>query len=459
MDSQRLQGRIGHFQLFALGFGPIVGSAWVVILGFWLAQAGPGGALLGFVGGTIVMLAIAACYAELTTRTLMTGGEFIFTLHIYGRNIAFLVGWFTMLCWVGISIFEGIALAWFLEMLFPALRQAPLYSVLASPVSLSSLLTGLVGAMMIAAVNYAGVTAIARLQSIFTYGFLAIATPLLLFMLADGSLTNWQPVFPSDGEAVWWRGAAVIFASAAFLFNGFQTVSQMIEERDAHLSLRTIGRIMLGVVLAAGVYYCLVIAAASSVIPWRKLANAELAMVTATEALPGGNILVVLLLISVIASLIKTWNSVFAAAIRTLVALGREGMVPAWLSATDARGTPRHAVLFVAAFNIGGIFLGRGAITPLVDMSAAAMTLCFVLCCLGVVVLRRRHGDDAPYRVPGGYLTITVAVVGALLMMGVALLVPLFGADSLPVLHQLLLGWLALGLVLWMSQRPRQQGT
>ena len=276
MSEDRLHGRIGRFQLFALGFGPIIGSAWVVILGHWLGSSGPGGALAGFAAGTAVMLCIASCYAELTTRTLMTGGEFIFTLKVYGRFAAFITGWFMMLCWVCVTIFEALALAWFAELLVPVLRQAPLYTAFGASVTGPQLAIGAFGAVLIGSVNYHGEQLMARFQSLFTYGFLAVASLLLLYMLSQGSPANMTPLFPHDENTRWWVGAATIFANAAFFFNGFQTVSQVIEERSPNLPLRTIGRIMLGVILAAGTYYCVAILAASTVAPWRALATAPL---------------------------------------------------------------------------------------------------------------------------------------------------------------------------------------
>ncbi|MCW3838099.1 APC family permease [Sphingomonas canadensis] len=456
MSAERLHGHIGRFQMFAMGFGPIIGSAWVVILGHWLIGGGPGGAILGFAAGALIMLSIAACYAELTTRTLMTGGEFIFTLHVYGRTTAFLVGWFMMLCWVCVTIFEALALAWFAELLVPALRQPPLFTAFGSAVTLPQIAVGAAGALLIFMVNYGGERVIARFQSLVTYGFLALASLLLLYMLGNGTPANLQPLFPSDSETRWWAGAAAIFANAAFLFNGFQAISQVVEERAPGLPLKTIGRVMLITIAAAGAYYCLTILAVSMVAPWRETAHAEMATLAATEKLPGGAVLGSVLLLLVMASLIKTWNSVFVMAIRTLVALGRERMVPEWLAETDGTsGTPRRAVAFVTLLSIAGLLLGRGAIGPVVDMSAASMTLCYVLCCLAVPILRRRDGDVAAYRVPGGHATIAVAVLGSLMMMGVALIGPLVGATSLPLIHVLLLIWLALGVVFWMVQRRR----
>ncbi|MEI9850557.1 MAG: hypothetical protein WDN24_06495 [Sphingomonas sp.] len=48
-----------------------------------------------------------------------------------------------------------------------------------------------------------------------------------------------------------------------------------------------------------------------------------------------------------------------------------------------------------------------------------------------------------------------MAVIGSVLMMGVALIGPLVGARQLPLLHMLLIAWLALGIAFWTVQRRR----
>lgn len=452
-----LRGNIGPLQLFALGFGPIVGSAWVVILGQWLGSGGPGGAIIGFMAGGLIMVCIAACYAELTARTPMTGGEFTFTREVYGRLPAFVVGWFMMLCWVCVTVFEGLALAWFAELLVPALKQVPLYSLFGADVSATHLIIGSVGALCVAAVNFAGSKAIVRFQSIFTYGFLAVAILILGDMLMHGRTVNLAPMFPNDGEINWWVGAIGILASAGFLFNGFQTVSQVIEERSPHISFRTVGWVMLSVIVAASAFYCLSIIASSVTVPWRELISTELPVVEAVRRLPAGAILAPVLIVATMASLIKTWNSVFLVGVRTLIALGREGMVPPAFAMIDAKsGTPRAAVFLMAVLNIAGLFLGRGAIGSLVDMSAASMTLCYALCCFAVLILRGRLGPATGFQVPGGVLTIAVAILGSCLMMGSALIQPLFKAQGLPLLHCLLFTWLTLGAVFWLAYGGRQ---
>lgn len=446
----KLKGEIGRFQLFALGFGSIIGSAWVVILNQWLSAGGPGGAVLGFVAGGIVVLAIGACYAELTTRIPATGGEFVFALRVYGRGTAFFVGWFTALAWICVTIFEGLALAWFLDILFPALQDVTLYRAFDAPVTRNQLLFGAMGGVVITAVNYLGGSMAARLQSIFTYGFLIVALAILVLMPVNGRAEHLQPLFPQGGASPWWLGAATVFASCAFLLNGFQGVIQAVEERSARLELRSVANIVMVSIAAAALFYCLVVLATASSVSWTTLAGSDLATVAATRVLPWGEYLAPAILVAAAASLIKTWNGVFLMSARILLALARHGLLPAWAARVDARtGAPTRAVLVVGTFNVVGLLLGRGAIGPVVDMASISLVVCLVLCSVAVPVLRRQDPTPAPYRVPGGPWIIGLAIAGSCIMAAVALATPVIRHDGLPLEHLLLGAWAAAGLVLW----------
>ncbi|MEI9850555.1 MAG: amino acid permease [Sphingomonas sp.] len=137
----------------------------------------------------------------------------------------------------------------------------------------AQLLVGAAGVLLIFAVNYGSASTIARFQSVVTYGFLAVASLLLLYMLSNGDPAHLEPLLPNDAGTRWWAGAAVIFANAGFLFNGFQAVSQVIEERAPGCRCARSARIMLWVILASGTYYCVTILAVSMVAPWRGLAG------------------------------------------------------------------------------------------------------------------------------------------------------------------------------------------
>jgi len=455
---QRLRGNVGPAQYFALGFGCIIGSGWVIIAGDWLQAAGPGGAILGFLLGGAVIAMVGACYAELTSQVPEAGSEFAYARRVFGERTAFAVGWFLLLYFLAVSVFEGLAIAWILELIWPQTRSTNLYSLFDQQVPFSAIVIGTIGAIAIAAINFVGVGAAARLQSVLTYSFLAIAIALLGWLIPHGSVENALPFFKGSGDTPWYYGTLWIFATCAFLLNGFQAIPQVVEERSSNVSLSQVARLIVMSIVAGVAFYCFVIVANSVAVPWTRLAGAEMATVTSVKTLPWGNQLAVVLLLVTVASLIKTWNGMVMMAARLMVAMARAGALPAGFAMLDQRfGSPARALLFIAFINIAGLFLGRGAIIPIINMCSMTLTLTFILCCTAVILLRRRGGSTAPYTVPGGTPAIIFTLIAATTMAITAFAAPIINTPgSVPTEYILLVGWSAAGAVFaWLTVKSR----
>lgn len=445
-----LQRTIGRFQYFALAFGSIIGSAWVVVLGDWLAAAGPGGTCLAFFGGGVLMGLLAAIYAELSARMPEAGGEFIFAYRIFGARIGFIVGWFVTLYLIAVTAFEAIVLPWMLQMLVPGLKGTVLYTLLGQAITLDAVLIGAAGVALITFLNYRDVKLAVRFQSIITYGFLAVAIAVLAIAGAAGDVTNLRPLFDAKSDAPWWLGSLWIFANTAFFLNGFQAIPQAIEERAHDISSVTIARVMTASVLIAALFYCLAVWSASIAAPWQQLAGKPLATAVAVERVLPGGVLAKVVLLAAAFSLLKTWNAMVLMAARMLMAQARLEVLPRSLARIHPRyATPGIAVLFVACCTLGGMLLGRGAVLPLVNMASICLAFTFVLACVGVLRLRRDAKlSQGAFRVPGGRGPIVVAALMCAGMSFIALVEPFSRSKgSIPLEWWLILGWGALGVV------------
>jgi basic amino acid/polyamine antiporter, APA family len=446
----RLRGNIGFFQYLALGFGTIIGSAWVILLGDWLIKAGPGGAIFGFACGGAVMLVVGACYAELTTLIPHAGSEFIYAYEVYGRRVAFVVGWFLALYLVSVTIFEGLALAWIVEVALPSWLSPGAQGVVAAKVSSLGLSVSVACALAIFGLNYCGARRAVVLHSILTYGFLATVIVVLSDLLIHGRLGNALPAFATLNDTPWWVGSAAIFAFCAYALMGFQTIPQTVEERSEHIGLKSVASAMIASIVAAAVFYCLIVFCVSVAGPWRSLATTAFPVVTATLFLPQGQLLALALLAATVASLFKTWNGIFMQAARLLVAMSRVGLVPPKIARLDGRfQSPTGALIIVAGLNICGLFLGKAAIQPIADMAAMMLTLAYIMCC-ATVLLMRRQGKVGLYRVPGGLPVIVAGAVGSGIMAAAALIAPFWEQKGrVPLEWKLLAIWSVLGIVIW----------
>lgn len=448
-DAPRLRGNIGRFQYLALGFGTMIGSAWVILLGDWLGKAGPGGSVIGFLAGGLIVMLVGACYAELAGYLPEAGSEFVYARRAYGRGLAFTVGWFLILYLLSVTVFEAIAFAWIVETVVPGWMSGTLYGAFGMDISAEMLLVGIGGALVILGLNFRGAQLAVVSHAILTYGFAAAVACILLALLINGHAHNMTPLFGTTNGRPWWLGSGAIFAFCAYALNGFQTIPHAVEERSGNTSLRSIGLIIVGAIAAAAGFYCLVVIAASVIAPWQGLVVTPLPMVAAARALPHGQTFALVLLIATAASLLKAWNGVFMMAARLMVAMARAGCVPAAFARLHPRfRSPALAVLAVGCCNIAGIFLGKGAIEPITDMSAMVLTLTYVLCCATVLRMRSR-GAAAHFQVPGGKWLVWLGLLGSALMAACAFVAPFWQQAGLPLEWKLLGVWGLIGIAVW----------
>lgn len=448
-SAPRVNRRITRVGLFALSFGSIVGSAWVVVLGEWLRAAGPAGAALGFAIGGIAMLAIAACYGELVARVPRVGGEFTYVLETLGRLPAFLTGWFLTLNFVSFAAFEGIALARLLKSLLPMLEGPTIYVVLGEPVSLASLSIGLGGVLFFAGLNLAGTSRAVAFQTLVTLGFILFAIVLVALGFGLGDAAHLRPAFAAE-SGHWALGSLWIFSTSALFLNGFQAAAYAVEERAASLPLRTVARAMLLAVLAAAIFYIAILFATGFAAPWRASAAAPLPAVAAFQSIQGLAWIGPVILIAAAASLLKTWNALVIVGSRLLVAQARAGFLPAALGRASRNGTPVAAVAFFSVASSAGVMIGLGGLVPILNTCAVCVALSYSLVVF-VLIRRRRQGGPRPeVSVRGGAATIGVALVAAVVMGLTAALEPLFRApgDGIPLEWILLCAWAAIGYTL-----------
>jgi len=452
-ETVRFRRHIGRLGYFALAFGGIVGSGWVVVLGEWMGAAGPGGAALAFAASGLAMALICACYAELTARMPHTGAEFVYVRESLGPVAGFLVGWFLLLNFVGLAAFEGTALVWLLSAMMPSIEGASLYDVLGQPVRAGGLVLSLGGILLLAWLNGRGSAATVIFQKVMTYGFLAFALILVALGLGMGDMSNARPLFRigGNGQPVW-SGLFWVFSLGILFLNGFQGAAQVAEERAHGVSLRAVAGTMVAAVAAATIFYILVIFAVAASTPWGETVAARLPTAHAFGALiPSAPWLADMVIVIAIASLLKTWNVIFIIGARLVVALARDGFVPPALAHLNPRGAPSRAVAIFATVAGLAVLLGPGAIMPILNLCAMCLAVTFVL--LLVVLLKERATSavEPEFRVPGNALPIVIALLLVVTMGSAAAVMPLLRAEGTPIEWFLLAGWGAVGalLILW----------
>ena len=441
-------------QLFSLAFGTIIGIGWVTVLGEWLGQAGSLGAILGFIGGGLIMTLIGLTYAEMAALFPVSGGEVAYSYEVYGLNISFMTGWLLALSYVGVVAFEVISVGWVAGALFPGSKGPVLYIFLGEEVYLGSLVIGLLGTMMITWLNYQGARFAVVFQDILVYGLLLVSSVFIFIGIDGGDVANLEPLFVDGGSKWAFGGVLAVLATTPFWYAGFDTIPQAMGEKSETAATHLVGRVIVLAIVMAMIFYCCVIVATSMVVPREILLGLDLPTAGAFEAAFESRTWGRVVLFAGLLGLLSSWNAFFFAGTRVLFAMGHGRMLPHWFGKVHlTHRTPSGAIWFVGCLGAISAFLGRSAIIPIVNVGGTCLSIVFLLTCLGVIRLRRtRTGLHRPYRVPGGLMTAYLGAIGSLVILFLSLYQPYAASAGRFPLEWLILGiWFVLGVSFWQT--------
>jgi basic amino acid/polyamine antiporter, APA family len=416
---------LGSFGFFALAFGSMIGVGWVTAAGGWLEKAGPLGAILAFLAGGLVMLCIGFCYAEATPMLPLAGGEVAYAYKAFGTAKSFIVGWCLAFGYITISGFEAISIGKVLSYMLPGIDRWPVYQVAGDTVYGSHLLLALVCTGWITWLHYRGAKQAASFQNWLTITFVAITLVFIGAGFANGEAAHLKPLFASTQGHSWTAGFLAVFVTVPFWFVGFDTIPQGAEEANASVTPRRLAFLILGSILAAVLFYVVLILSISFCASREQIVGADLPAAAAFEATFSSKLFVNLVLSAALLGLFTSWNGFFLAGSRVLFSLGRGRIIPESLGRTHPKfHTPHRAVLFTGLLTMLAPLLGRKELLSLVNAGSLCIVVAFLGVALSVMRLRRTAPDlKRPYRMPGGRLIPMLAIGGAVMMLA-AMVIP-----------------------------------
>ena len=460
----QLRKAIGGLGFFCLAFGSMIGVGWITTLDDWFRNAGPGGAMIAFLAGGLLMLLIGLCYAELTPMLPVTGGEVAYAYKAHGTGAAFLVGWFLAFGYLAISAFEAVSVGMVLSYLFPGLNAWPLYQIQGWTLYLPHLGLGLGFTMLIMWANYRGVAVAMGVQVLLTGLLLVCAALFVVAGLLYGDAGNLQPAIGGlEGIAGGgtWKGILAVFVTVPFWFVGFDTIPQAAEERAEGQLVRRLGFYILLAIVASVLFYVLVMLAAGMAAPWQETIKAkDLPTAHAFQSAFDSPLLANLVLTAGLIGLLTSWNGFFLAGTRVLFALGRGQIIDSRFGQVHPRyGTPTRAILFSGLVTALAACLGRGALLAFIDVGSFCITVAFLGVALSLLRLRWTSPDLArPYRLRAGLLVAGLAAAGSLFILLVQVIPQSPARLNWPMDWAILLALCTCGVVFWLvGQRQRSR--
>lgn len=335
-----------------------------------------------------LVLAGAFAFGELASRYPQAGGVYVYLREAWSEPIAFLYGWQCLLIMdPGITAALALGVAPYLVVLWPAAAGMERWLAL-----------GTVWAL--ALVTLGGLRLSSRVLNLLTafkvLALVAIVVTALVF--GQGSWSHFSPFAsrrsgaPAIGEAL---GLGLI--GAFYSFGGFWEASRVAGEvRDPRLQLPR--ALALGVTIVT-LAYVVTTLAFLYLVPSEQMGTASAFAQRAGEALLGrtgplalSSIVVVSVLASALALLVM--------APRLYLAMGRDGLFPAALSAiSPVTKTPARATALLSS--IASLFVLSGSFPQVVALFMCTTLAFLALAAAGLFRVRRRQPATDGFRCPG----------------------------------------------------------
>jgi APA family basic amino acid/polyamine antiporter len=431
----RLARKLTLANYFALGFGTMIGTGWVVLMDDWLGRGGPLGAMLGFGIGGLLLLPVGYVYGQWVRRLPDAAGEAAYTAQVFPPFVSYITGWMMLLAYFIVCPWEAVAAGKLAAYIFPQLDTFELYRVAGQPVFLPRLLLGILLTVFLAYLNYRGIRASATFQSWATSAVLAVFLILLLISVSTGSPSHFQPLFSHAPLA----SILLTLQIVPYFVTGFESVPKAAEEAIPNFQPQHFFKaIAMALLVGAGFYVCAV-AAVSFITPWQGLIGKRFATAIAFEQATHSGWLVRLIFAISLVALFQVFNGNFVASTRLMFAFGRRGTLHlAFATVHSQYLSPTVAILGVSAATLVGLILGDAILVPITEVGSLASSFGWFAACLSFLSLEK----STRLRLISG-LGILVSL--AFILMKIAPAVP--GHFSI-VEWIALATWLFLGLIL-----------
>lgn len=417
---------IGPFALMLTGLGSIIGSGW--LFGAWKASkiAGPA-AIVAWVIGALVILAIALAYAELGAMFPESGGMVRYARYSHGSLVGFISAWANWIAIVSVIPIEAEASIQYMSS-WPWPWAHALY--VDGTLSTFGLLLSAVLVVVYFLLNYWGVRLFAKANSAITilkFVIPALTAAGLLLTRFDtsnfGHLHATVADAPSTFAPYGWSAVltAVATSGIVFAFNGFQSPVNLAGE--ARNPSRSVPFAVIGSILIALVIYVALQAAyIGSVSPeailrgWNTIdfsspfANLAIAL--------GLNWLAILLYFDAFVSPSGTGITYMATTSRMIYAMERNRTLPAILGTIHPLyGVPRAAMWFNLGISFVFLFFFRGWST-LAAVISVATVISYLTGPVSLMALRRHAPNlKRPLRLAGMTVIAPLAFVLASLIL------------------------------------------
>ena len=381
--------------LMAIGIGTVIGTGIFILPGTIAAkQAGPG-VSLSFLLSAIVCAFAAMCYAEFASALPVAGSAYSYGNVVFGEFFGWLLGWALVLEYM--LAVASVSTGWaayfnsFIEsfgLKIPHALSGPFDPAHGTYINIVAVVIVLLITVMLSR----GLQSSVRVNNIAVVIKVAI---ILIFIVAGLFFIkpkNYHPFLPYHMSGVI-HGATIGF----FAYLGFDCVSSSaaeVKNPKRNMPLGIIGTLGIVTLLYMGVAIVL-----TGMVKYTRLDVAN--PVSYALQLVHQNWLAELLSIGALIGMFTMMVAMIYSSSRLIYAIGRDGLLPAFLGKLDKKSHSPQVALWIVAVIIatmGGV-VSLDQLTSLVNIGTL---FAFTLVSFGIIPLRRRKdiGNRGGFKVP-----------------------------------------------------------
>lgn len=338
-DKKGLKRDLKSRHLMMISVGGTIGTGLFLGSGQTISQAGPFGAILGYLAGSFVMLLVLLCLAELSTALPVSGSFQSYASRFISPGAGFTTGWLYWINWATCIAADFTAAGIIANNWFP---NVPVW------IWCACFAIGLALLNLISVRNYgeaefwfAGIKVSAIIAFIIAGLALMFGTVGNEGAIGLSNFSQDEGVFPKGFFAVFLSMIAVVYS-----FQGAELVG--IAAVECEEPGKNVPRVIKGVTFRIVLFYVIAIFVLTATIPWKEAGVMEspFAHVFARTGIPYAE---TLMSVVVLTSALSAGNSALYACSRLLWSMSRENLAPAWLGKLNSNGVPFNGVLITLA--------------------------------------------------------------------------------------------------------------
>ena len=408
---QKFVKSLTAFDLMTLGIGAVIGTGIFILPGTVAANdAGPG-VTLSFLMAAIVCALAAMCYAEFSSALPVAGSAYSYGNVVFGEFIGWVLGW-------------ALILEYMLAVASVSTGWAAYFNSLLASFGIN-IPTALSGPFDPAHGTYINIVAVI-IKILIILVFIGVG----LFFIKPA---NYHPFLPFKMGGVM-HGATTVF----FAFLGFDAISSSaaeVKNPKKNMPLGIIGTLVIATILYMGVSVVL-----TGMVPYTKLDVAN-PVAFALKAVNQGWI-ADLLSIGALVGMFTMMVTMTYSSSRLVYSIGRDGLLPKFLSKLDEHSSTPQAALWIVAVIIAamGGLISLDQLTSLVNIGTL---LAFTFVSFGIIPLRKRKdiGNKGGFQVPWFPVLPILSGIACLVMIALLSVQTFIGAGI----------WFVIGIILYFS--------